>query len=237
MEFQRIGKNTVQCHMSVEEMQEYGFAIEDFFTDQEKSREFLEQLVERAEEEVGYEVESGMVSMQLMKMPDESLVITFSDRSEEGIQGMMEQLHNLTEMIGEDGELTPEDMENLDAVKKEIAAAREKAGDMMDIIPDAGQEKANKKGASKDTIKEGYAKHAQEMEKKYIEKQKKEKRGLYRIYCPERIKERFFHRASFGYCFWAGLSGTQTDRKRDSLSDIGNFTDRLYGADRILQFK
>ncbi len=174
MEFQRIGKNTVQCHMSVEEMQEYGFAIEDFFTDQEKSREFLEQLVERAEEEVGYEVESGMVSMQLMKMPDESLVITFSDRSEEGIQGMMEQLHNLTEMIGEDGELTSEDMENLDAVKKEIAAAREKAGDMMDIIPDAGQEKANKKGASKDTIKEGYAKHAQEMEKKYIEKQKKE---------------------------------------------------------------
>ena len=57
------------------------------------------------------------------------------------------------------------------------------------------------------------------------EKQKKEKRVLYRIYCPERIKERFFHRASFGYCFWAGLSGTQTDRKRDSLSDIGNFTD------------
>ena len=64
MEFQRIGKNTVQCHMSVEEMQEYGFAIEDFFTDQEKSREFLEQLVERAEEEVGYEVESGMVSYE-----------------------------------------------------------------------------------------------------------------------------------------------------------------------------
>ena len=62
-----------------------------------------------------------MVSMQLMKMPDECLVITFSDRSEEGIQGMMEQLHNLTEMIGEDGELTPEDMENLDAVKRRFS--------------------------------------------------------------------------------------------------------------------
>lgn len=36
------------------------------------------------------------------------------------------------------------------------------------------------------------------------EKQKKEKRVLYRIYCPERIKERFFHRASFGYCFGLG---------------------------------
>ena len=27
MEFQRIGKNTVQCHMSVEEMQEYGMVF------------------------------------------------------------------------------------------------------------------------------------------------------------------------------------------------------------------
>lgn len=175
MEFQRIGKNTVQCHMSVEEMQEYGFAIEDFFTNQEKSREFLEQLVERAEEEVGYEVESGMVSMQLMKMPDESLVITFSDRSEEGIQGMMEQFHSLTEMIGEDGDLSLEDIESLDAVRKEIAAAKDRSEEMMHVGPDADTKKPDQADASKEnTVKENYAKHAQEMEKKYLEKQKKE---------------------------------------------------------------
>ena len=40
MEFQRIGKNTVQCHMSVEEMQEYGFAIEDFYGSGEIQRIF-----------------------------------------------------------------------------------------------------------------------------------------------------------------------------------------------------
>ena len=39
MNFRRIDKNTVQCRMSEEEMEEYGFKIEDFFTDQDKARE------------------------------------------------------------------------------------------------------------------------------------------------------------------------------------------------------
>ena len=95
MDFQRIDKNTVQCRMTEEEMNEYGFEIEDFFTNQEKSREFLEQIVERAEEEVGYEVESGMISMQLMRMPDNSLMITFSDRGEDGLQNMLHHIQNL----------------------------------------------------------------------------------------------------------------------------------------------
>ncbi len=101
MDFQRIDKNTVQCHMTEEEMNEYGFQIEDFFTNQEKSREFLEQIVERAEEEVGYEVESGMISMQLVRLPDNSLMITFSDHGEDGLQNMLQHLQNLAGMIDE----------------------------------------------------------------------------------------------------------------------------------------
>ena len=31
MDFQRIDENTVQCRMTEEEMNSYGFAIEDFF--------------------------------------------------------------------------------------------------------------------------------------------------------------------------------------------------------------
>ena len=51
MDFRRIDKNTVQCILSEEEMSAYGFRIEDFFSNQEKAREFLEHLVERAEED------------------------------------------------------------------------------------------------------------------------------------------------------------------------------------------
>lgn len=109
MEFERIGKNTVQCHMTVEEMNEYGLRIEDFFTNQEKSRNFLEQLVERAEEEIGYEVESGMISMQLMRMPDDSLTITFSDKGEDGIHNMINQIQNLAGMIDDNAAATIED--------------------------------------------------------------------------------------------------------------------------------
>ena len=50
MDFRRIDKNTIQCRMTEEEMNEYGFEVTDFFNDQEKSRAFLEQIVERAEE-------------------------------------------------------------------------------------------------------------------------------------------------------------------------------------------
>lgn len=99
MDFERIGRNTVQCHMTVEEMHEYGLGIEDFFTNQEKSRDFLEQLVERAGEEIGYEVESGMVSMQLVRLPDDSLIITFSDRGDESLQNVLNQIQNLAGMI------------------------------------------------------------------------------------------------------------------------------------------
>lgn len=101
MEFERIGKHVIQCHISVEEMDEYGLRIEDFFTNQEKSRDFLEQLVEHAEEEVGYEAESGMVSMQLMRLPDDSLVITFSEKGDDGFQNMLNQLQNLAGMLEE----------------------------------------------------------------------------------------------------------------------------------------
>lgn len=83
-------------------MEEYGFKVEDFFTDQDKAREFLEQLVERAEEEVGYEVEGGVVSMQLMRMPDNSLIITFSDQSPEGMNNMLNQIRHLAGSIDDE---------------------------------------------------------------------------------------------------------------------------------------
>ena len=120
MEFERIGKNTVQCHMTVEEMNDYGLRIEDFFTNQEKSRNFLEQLVERAEEEIGYEVETGMISMQLMRLPDDSLVITFSDRGEDGLHNMLNQLQNLAGMLDES---TAESI--VDAMSRELGASSE----------------------------------------------------------------------------------------------------------------
>ena len=121
MDFQRIDENTVQCRMTEEEMNSYGFAIEDFFTNQERSREFLESIVEMAEEEIGYEIESGMVSMQLMRMPDNSLTITFTDRGEDAIHNMLNQIQNLAGILDESG--TP------DVVVNGVLKEKDEAGD------------------------------------------------------------------------------------------------------------
>lgn len=162
MEFERIGKNTVQCHMTVEEMNEYGLRIEDFFTNQKKSREFLEQLVERAEEEIGYEVESGMISMQLMRMPDDSLVITFSDKGDDGLQSMLNQIQNLAGIIEEDSESEMEE-----EVYEEVGASMEN-----DIHHEENMSDFSEKQKNNNTTNEEYRQHMKEVEKKRIAKQK-----------------------------------------------------------------
>lgn len=169
MDFQRIDKNTVQCHMTEEEMNEYGFEIEDFFTNQEKSREFLEQIVERAEEEVGYEVESGMISMQLMRLPDNSLMITFSDRGEDGLQGMLQHLQNLAGMIDES------------AVEAVMNSLKDDLSDRnRPAIPDVHMSenldnlnKIGKSGLSDEEKRAAYQKHLKEIERITRESKKK----------------------------------------------------------------
>lgn len=169
MDFQRIDKNTVQCRMTEEEMNSYGFAIEDFFTNQERSREFLESIVEKAEEEIGYEIESGMVSMQLMRMPDNSLTITFTDRGEEAIHNMLNQIQSLAGMIDESNVpdiiangLLEKDVNKSNEDLSEAATDETKSISMDEFHDDNSLTNEEQKKAYRDHIKE-------------LEKQKKAK--------------------------------------------------------------
>lgn len=167
MDFHRIDKNTVQCRMTEEEMHEFGFQIEDFFTDQEKSREFLEQIVEKAEEEIGYEVESGMVSMQLMRMPDNSLTITFSDRGEDGIQSMLQQIQHLAGMIDEN---TAEEI--VDGLQQELAQEKHRKEEVLHNVENIEEFQKNNTPQGREQ-QEAYRKHMREIAKIQREKEKK----------------------------------------------------------------
>ena len=163
MNFRRIDKNTVQCRMSEEEMEEYGFKIEDFFTDQDKAREFLEQLVERAEEEVGYEVEGGVVSMQLMRMPDNSLIITFSDQSPEGMNNMLNPIRHLAGSIDDEtAEAIVEGLKNGEIPDVDDQAAIH-TSENMDLF---------QKKNTVDADKENYQKHMKDLAKIKRDKEK-----------------------------------------------------------------
>jgi adapter protein MecA 1/2 len=154
MDFRRIDEETVQCILSEEEMNSYGFQIDDFFSEQEKARSFLEHLVELAEEEIGYEAKSGMVSMQIMKMPNNDLVITLSERDPgEAFQHM---LRHLQQQLA--GLVEPELMQRLHSLQEE----------------EDGSGQAETDAGTESISQERYQQHLQEVERQQEKKRQKE---------------------------------------------------------------
>jgi adapter protein MecA 1/2 len=101
MKFSRIDKDTVRCIITEEDMKEYGLNFEDFFNDKGKSREFLESIVEQAEKEVGYRVRNGVLAIQIMPLPQNSLAITFSENGSKNFMDIFEHIKDIGEISGE----------------------------------------------------------------------------------------------------------------------------------------
>ena len=118
MKFRKIDDGTVRCIISKEDMQEYGIVLEDFFKNKSKVHEFLHEIVERAEKEVGYEPKEGLLSMQIMPISPNTISITFSEHNPEEYENMMNNLKDsMGEFLGEDpmilGDSAEEDEEFL----------------------------------------------------------------------------------------------------------------------------
>lgn len=92
MKFRRINDTTIRCIVSKEDMQAYGLALEDFFKNKSKVHEFLHEVVEKAEEEVGYEPREGMLSMQIIPISPNSIAITFSESEDDNSDMLMQNI-------------------------------------------------------------------------------------------------------------------------------------------------
>lgn len=110
MKFQRINEDTIRCIVYKKDMQEYGIVLEDFFKDKGKIHEFLHEIVERAEQEVGYTPKEGMLSMQIIPINPNAISITFSDNISESYGDIMNNLRNSLE-TGFEEELLEDGME------------------------------------------------------------------------------------------------------------------------------
>ena len=80
MKFIKIDENTVRCVVSQEEMEAYDVELEDFVRKNKKVKDFVELLIDKAGDEVGYEHSQGMMQLQLQPLPRKGLAITFSSR-------------------------------------------------------------------------------------------------------------------------------------------------------------
>ena len=83
MRIERVDEKTVKCFLSNEEMEEYEIDYKDFIMRSDKAREVVQDIIEQAEEEVGYKPPKFAFDLQIMLLPDQGLILTFSDRDAE----------------------------------------------------------------------------------------------------------------------------------------------------------
>lgn len=133
MKFRKIDENTISCILSEEDMLENDIVLEDFFRDKNKVHDFMDVLIQKAKEEVGFETNGDLFSLQIMPLPKNGLAITFSDSSEDGAKGIVDHLKHTMEQIEEETEYLPpqdiehilqgmlEEMENLDKKEKSVS--------------------------------------------------------------------------------------------------------------------
>lgn len=137
MRIERIDDKTVKCYISNEELKEYDLDYKDFITRSEKAREIVHEIMEQAVEEVGYHPPQFAIDLQIMVVPEQGLVLTFSEKDplNEGgnerlrdcLQEMKDILQKTREQItnkqlAEDGEQVPlQEQPDADVKSKEKA--------------------------------------------------------------------------------------------------------------------
>lgn len=87
MRIERIDDKTVKCFLSNEELEEYDIDYKDFVMRSDKAKEIVQEIMVHAEEEVGYKPPKFAFDLQIMMLPDQGLVLTFSEKDTEIREG------------------------------------------------------------------------------------------------------------------------------------------------------
>lgn len=87
MRIERVDEKTVKCFLSNEELEEYDIDYKDFVLRSEKAKEIVQEIIEQAEEEVGYKPPKFAFDLQIMMLPSQGMVLTFSERDSEITDG------------------------------------------------------------------------------------------------------------------------------------------------------
>ncbi len=80
MRIERVDDKTVKCFISNEELSEHKVNYSDFLTRTDKAREMVHEIMEQAKEEVGYTPPKFAFDLQIMVLPEQGLLLTFSEK-------------------------------------------------------------------------------------------------------------------------------------------------------------
>lgn len=98
MRIERVDDKTVKCFLSNEELEEYNIDYKDFVLRSDKAKEIVKEIIEQAEEEVGYKPPQFAFDLQIMMLPDKGLVLTFSEKEPFDVKDGDQILEYLKEM-------------------------------------------------------------------------------------------------------------------------------------------
>ena len=93
MKFSRIGKHTIRCVISEEEITDLGYTLEEIMSNGERTQEFMNQIFDLAEQQFETKFELGIKTVRADFMSDHTLSLTFSEHP--GSDEMMEHLKDI----------------------------------------------------------------------------------------------------------------------------------------------
>jgi adapter protein MecA 1/2 len=93
MKFSRVGKHTIRCIISEEEISDLGFTLEEIMSNGERTQEFMNQIFDIAEQRFETKFELGIKTVRADFMSDHTLSLTFSEHP--GSDEMMEHLKDI----------------------------------------------------------------------------------------------------------------------------------------------
>ncbi|MCM1106370.1 MAG: adaptor protein MecA [Blautia sp.] len=97
MEFSRIGKHTIRCVISEEEISDLGYTLDEIMSNGERTQEFMNQIFDLAEQQFETKFELGVKTVRADFMSDHTLSLTFSEHP--GAEGMMEHLKDIVNSL------------------------------------------------------------------------------------------------------------------------------------------
>lgn len=115
MKIERVDDNTIKCYISLEEMEEYQIEYTDFISRTAKAQELMHEIIKQAHEEVGYQPPKLAFEMQIMMVPEQGMVLTFSEKEpfdindKSKVDAVLNNLMELAGKIASAGKGTPTD--------------------------------------------------------------------------------------------------------------------------------
>ncbi|MFI3214166.1 MAG: adaptor protein MecA [Eubacteriales bacterium] len=120
MKFTKIDENTVTCVLSGEEMAAFDINLDDFLEKNKKVKDFMDLIISKAIDEVGYEGEGSAMQLQLQPLPNEGLAITIT----KGEFSLTDVAKMLKEKLGEDATKSLFDMQKKKKEKSSLFISR-----------------------------------------------------------------------------------------------------------------